>query len=106
MSVIKHDFGIDKRHTARRLTRLISLDALHEANVRNNPVPYLERASHRIDQLEEILFEAVQAARPPAAPPASTQTVEVDQTEYQRLLACRSIVENGLAWLTAERDKP
>jgi hypothetical protein len=64
MSVIKHDFGLEKRETARRFRKLLSLDALHEANVRANPLPYLERASERIFQLEKTLFEAAQAAKP------------------------------------------
>jgi hypothetical protein len=104
MSVIEHDFGMEKRYVARRLTRLMSLDALHEANVRANPVPYLERASEQIDQLEKTLFEAALAARPSPAAPASLDTVEVDRAEYQRLLACRSIVETGLARLVVDRD--
>jgi hypothetical protein len=99
MSVIKHDFGLTKHQTARRLRKLLSLDALHEANVRANPVPYLERASERIFQLERTLFEAAQAAAPSASAPSSTEMVEVDKAEYQRLLKCRAIVEQGLAWL-------
>jgi hypothetical protein len=99
MSVIKQDFGIEKNQTARRFRALLSLDALHDANVRANPLPYLERASERIFQLERTLFEAAQAATPPLGEPPSSETIEVDKAEYQRLLNCRSIVERGLAKL-------
>jgi hypothetical protein len=102
MSVIKHDFGIEKQQTARRFRKLLSLDALHEANVRANPIPYLERASERIFQLEKILFEAVQAAQPPAGEASEPETVQVDKAEYRRLLDCRSIVEAGLATLRSD----
>ncbi len=116
MSIIEHDFGKEKRQTARRFRTLLTLDALHEANVRANPVPYLERASERIYQLEKTLFEAAQAAKPPLdkppldKPPSgerpSPQTIEVDRAEYQRLLDCRSIVEKGLARFgTGEDDE-
>jgi hypothetical protein len=104
MSVIKHEFGLTKRQTARRFRKLLSLDALHDANVRANPIPYLERASERIFQLEKTLFEAAQAAEAPSGEPASgeppsPETIEVDKAEYERLLNCRSIVEKGLAQL-------
>ena len=104
MRVIEHDFGMEKRQSARRLTRLVNLDALHEANVGANPVPYLERASEQIYQLERTLFEAAEAARPPPGATDSPETVEVDKAEYQRLLACRSIVESGLARLVSGDD--
>jgi hypothetical protein len=105
MSVIKHDFGLTKHQTARRFRKLLSLDALHDANVRANPIPYLERASERIFQLEKTLFEAAQAAEPASGEPASPETIEVDKAEYQRLLNCRSIVEKGLAQLgSGEED--
>jgi hypothetical protein len=104
MSVIKHDFGIEKQKTARRFRKLLSLDALHEANVRANPIPYFERASERIFQLENILFEAVQATQPPAGKEPTPETVQVDKAEYQRLLDCRSIVEAGLAKLRSDED--
>jgi hypothetical protein len=97
MSVIKHDFGMEKRETARRFRKLLSLDALHEANVRANPLPYLERASERIFQLEKTLFEAAQAANPQIGETQSSETINVNKTEYQRLLNCRSIVERGLS---------
>jgi len=105
MSIIKHDFGMEKRHNARRLTTLLSLNALHEGNVGANPVPYLERASEQIYQLEKTLFEAAQAADPPHGALLSTETIEVNKAEYHRLLACRAIVENGLARLRASDDE-
>jgi hypothetical protein len=102
MSVVKHDFGMEKRETARRFRKLLSLDALHEANVRANPLPYLERASERIFQLEKALFEAAQAARPRLGETQSPETINVNKAEYQRLLNCRSIVERGLANLGSD----
>jgi hypothetical protein len=59
LSVIKHEFGKKELQTVRRFRSLLTLDALHEANVKSNPVPYLERASERIYQLEKALFEAL-----------------------------------------------
>jgi hypothetical protein len=97
MSIIEHDFGWEKRQVERRFRQLLGLDALHEANVRANPLPYLERASERIYQLEGVLFEAVQAANHVADRGSSVETVEVDAAEYERLLNCRAIVEQGLA---------
>jgi hypothetical protein len=64
MSVIEHDFGGKRRKADKRFRELLTLDALHEANLRANPLPYLERASERIYQLEKTLFEAAQAAKP------------------------------------------
>jgi hypothetical protein len=119
MSVIKRDFGMAKSRSVRRFTRLLSLDALHEANVRANPLPYLERASERIFQLEKALFEAAEAANEASEPtPAATapapkmtqlettevETIQVDKAEYQRLLRCRAIVERGLANLATQQD--
>jgi len=101
MSIIKHDFGFAQRQIERRFRELLNLSALHEANVRANPVPYLERASEQIYQLEKALFEAVQAATPPAGEPA-TETVIVSAAEYQRLLTCRSIVEAAFARLASD----
>jgi len=95
MSVIKHDFGKKNRLIARRFRKLLRLDALHEANVKANPLPYLERASHRIDQLETILFEAIVATKPSAIETPSGETVEISREEYERLLKCRDIVEKG-----------
>lgn len=104
MSVIKHDFGKGKRQTVRRFQSLLTLDALHEANIRSNPVPYLERASERIYQLEKALFEAAQAARSPASQQASPKTVTVNAADYQGLLNCRAIVEQALAKLRPGDD--
>lgn len=104
MSVIKHEFGKKKRQTARRFRTLLSLDALHEANVRANPVPYLERASERIYQLEKALFEASQATKPAPGQPLSPETVRVNAAEYQRLLNCRAIIEKALADLGASEE--
>ncbi len=105
MTVIKHDFGLKKRKTFRRFRSLLKLDALHETNVKANPLPYLERASERIYQLEKALFEAVQALNPEFGAPPSTETVEVDKAEYQRLLKCRAIVEESLARLGTQDDE-
>jgi hypothetical protein len=101
MTVIRHDFGSANRNESRRLRALLKLDALHEANVRANPVPYLERASERIYQLEKILFEAVEAIEGASdpAPAAAPETITVSQDEYRRLLACSAIVKNGFATL-------
>lgn len=105
MSVIRHDFGLRRRKVVRRFRKLLSLDALHEANVRSNPVPYLERASERIFQLERTLFEAVLALTPQASdPPHGSETVPVDKTEYQRLLKCRQIIEESWARLGSFSD--
>lgn len=105
MGIIKHDFGKRKRQAARRFRSLLGLDALHEANVRANPLPYLERASERIYQLEKALFEAAQAAAPVFDQGPSTETVEVNKAEYQRLLNCRSTVEDGLKKLGLSEQK-
>lgn len=99
MSVIEHDFGLQQRLTERRFGKLLSLDALHEANIRANPLPYLERASERIYQLEKVLFEAAQAAAPPGDTPPSPETIVVNKAEHERLLNCRAIVETALAEL-------
>jgi len=105
MSVIKHDFGLDRQQAPRRFRKLLSLDALHEANVRANPVPYLERASERIFQLEKVLFEAVEAGKARIEPPsADTDTVTVDRGHYQRLLKCFAIVESGFSKLRSDED--
>ena len=99
MSVIKHDFGKKNRLIARRFRKLLHLDALHEVNVRANPLPYLERASERIYQLETTLIEAALALKPQFGETSSPETIEVNRTEYQRLLNCQSIVERGLTKL-------
>jgi hypothetical protein len=104
VSVIKHDFGKKKRQTVRRFRSLLTLDALHEANVKSNPVPYLERASERIYQLEKALFEAAQAAKPQPGQPPSPETVRVNAAEFQCLLNCRAIIEKALADLGPGED--
>lgn len=106
MSVIKHEFGMGRRQTARRFTNLLGLDALHEANVQANPLPYLERASERIFQLKQALFDASQANSASKDDAAAGETIVVDKADYLRLLKCRMIVEASLAQfeLTEEHD--
>jgi len=101
MSIIKHDFGFAQRQIERKFRKLLNLSALHEANVRANPVPYLERASEHIYQLEKALFEAVQAATP-AADESNATMVTISAAEYQRLLDCRALVEAAFASLVAD----
>jgi hypothetical protein len=105
MSIINHDFGKTKRQSLRRFRQLLSLDAMHEANIRSNPVPYLERASERIYQLEKALTEAAAAAKPPFGGTKSSERIEVDRAEYERLLACRAIVDAALAAFRAQEEK-
>lgn len=95
MTVIEHDFGSRARRTVRRFRELLALDPLHEANIRANPVPYLERAGERIFQLERALFEAVRVFERDQA--GSGETVLVDKAEYERLLRCRAVVEKALS---------
>jgi len=102
MSVIRHVFDTDNRGTARRLRTLLKLSTLHEANIRANPLPYLERASEQIYQLEKLLFEAVAMATSPAVPSGAHEMISISKAEYQRYLACLAIIENGLARLVAE----
>jgi hypothetical protein len=98
MTVIEHDFGLADRLSERRFARLLELDALHEANIRANPLPYLERASERIYRLRETLFDAVQAAKAPAPEPqGESRLIAVDEAEYRRLKACLDIIEKGFA---------
>ncbi|MEF3367977.1 hypothetical protein V3H18_15690 [Methylocystis sp. 9N] len=100
MSVIEHDFGRANRLAERRFAKLLELDALHEANIRSNPLPYLERASERIFRLQEVLFDALQAAKqegPSASSSEATATVTISAAEYERLKACLSIIEKGFA---------
>ncbi|HEY8161582.1 MAG TPA: hypothetical protein VIF34_04860 [Methylocystis sp.] len=96
MTVIEHDFGLAKRLTERRFGKLLELDALHEANIRANPLPYLERASERIFRLRAAMFEAIQAGRPatPGAAPG-VENVLVDKAEYQRLKTCLALLEKA-----------
>lgn len=98
MSVIEHDFGLSNRLTERRFGKLLELDALHEANIRANTLPYLERASERIFRLQAAMFEAIQAAKPPTSGPASdAENVLVDKAEYQRLKTCVALLEKAYA---------
>jgi len=106
MSVIKHEFGNEDRRAARRLRTLLELGALHEANIRSNPLPYLERASERIFQLEKLLFEAVEAATSQSAPTASSEMISVSKAEFDRYLACLAIIKNGLARLVSDAEDP
>lgn len=103
MSVIEHDFGLKQREIERRFRKLLSLDAVHEANVRANPVPYLERASERIYQLERALFEALQAAT--ATTETTGETVVISKAEHHRLLACRTIIESAYKQLVVDDDE-
>jgi hypothetical protein len=93
VSVIRHDFNTGDRKAARRLRTLLELSALHEANIRANPLPYLERASERIFQLEKVLFEAVEAATSRSAPLASSEMVSISRAEYDRFVACLAVIE-------------
>jgi hypothetical protein len=98
MSVIEHDFGLSNRLRERRFGKLLELDALHEANIRANPLPYLERASERIFRLQAAMFEAIQAAKPPTPGPAPDgENVLVDKAEYQRLKTCVALLEKAYA---------
>lgn len=104
MSVINHDFGGDKRRATRRFRSLLKLDALHEANIEANPLPYLERASDRIFQLEKTIFEALLAAQSvPAGDTPAMVTITAD--EYQRMRACIAILETAQAELNAADDE-
>ncbi len=104
MSVIKHDFGVEKRKSTQRFRKLLSLDAIHEANIQANPRPYLERASERIFQLERAVFEALQAARPAFGEGPSGETVTIDAAEYKRLQACVAQLEKTLAEIEANPE--
>lgn len=98
MSVIEHDFGINDRLKERRFARLLELDALHEANIRANPLPYLERASDRIFRLQAAIFEAIllaKASNPDAPPP--TETVVISKAKHDRLKACLALLEQTYA---------
>jgi hypothetical protein len=106
MTVIEHDFGRKTRVAERRFTKLLELDALHEANVRANPLPYLERASERIFRLQEVLFDALQAVQPPAGEAAGEETISVGRAEYARLKQMLEIVEKGYEKYGREEDAP
>ncbi|CCD96891.1 conserved hypothetical protein [Bradyrhizobium sp. ORS 375] len=100
MTVIEHDFGMQQRQTERRFRTLLSLDALHETNVRANPIPYLERASERIYQLEKALFEALQAA---TASADDDEMITISKAELRRLQKCRAVVEHAYKQLVADQ---
>ena len=104
MSVIEHDFGAGKRRKEKRFRDLLSLDALHEQNIRANPLPYLERASERIFQLEKTLFEAALAGRPPSEGDPPGATVTISDAEHQRLVACRAVVDAAFAEIQARTE--
>lgn len=106
MNVIEHDFGLAHRLTERRFGKLLELDALHEANIRANPLPYLERASERIFRLQAAMFEAIQAAKgsTPELDPG-VETVLVDRAEYQRLKTCLALLEKAYAEYGACEDR-
>lgn len=98
MTVIEHDFGKKEKDKVRRFTKLVTLEAQHEANVLANPLPYLERAEERITQIEMALTEAANAAA--YDPPGYVQTgekVEIDRAEYERLLRCKQILDAAIA---------
>jgi hypothetical protein len=97
VGIIEHDFGLTKRVTERRFAKLLELDALHEANIRANPLPYLERASERIFQLQQVIFEAVQSVRAATPEAPSGETIQLDKAEYLRLKKCQAIIEEGFA---------
>ncbi len=97
MTVIEHDFGKNNRDTVRRFTKLITLEAQHEAKVLANPIPYLERAIERISQLEMALLDAARALEPqPGEPLMPPQTVEVDKVDYERLLRCQEKLKQAV----------
>lgn len=96
MTVIERDFGKKPRETVRRFRELLALDALHEHNIRENPLPYLERASERIFQLERALFDAVQALSPKSEPCAENEMLTLRKQDYLGLLRCSEIVQEAL----------
>ncbi len=100
MTVIEHDFGKKEKDKVKRFTKLVTLEAQHEANVLSNPLPYLERAEERITQIEMALTEAANASAndPPGYVPTG-ETVEIDKAEYERLLRCKQILDAAIAKL-------
>ncbi|QXX75784.1 hypothetical protein [Methylovirgula sp. HY1] len=97
MTIIEHDFGKNNRDTVRRFTKLITLEAQHEAKVLANPIPYLERATERLSQLEMALLDAARALDPqPGEQPAPPQMVEIDKAEYERLLRCKEKLKQAV----------
>lgn len=105
MTVVEHDFGKKTRETVRRFRELLSLDALHEDNIKDNPLPYLERASEHIFQLERALFEAAQIfSGSEESGAAGGEMIQVDKQEYERLLRCRHMVESALAQYASDEE--
>lgn len=104
MTIIEHDFGHKKRSTVKRFGKLLGLDALHEENIRANPLPYLERASERIFQLESALFEAAQVFADDKADALPAERIQIDRREYLRLLKCRRVVEQALAEYASNQE--
>ena len=102
MSVIEHDFGYAKRLRTRQFSRLLELDALHEANIRANPLPYIERASERIFRLRQLLFDALQSAQPQTS--EGDETITVSKAEYLRLKNCLALLERGFELYGREDD--
>jgi hypothetical protein len=106
MTVIEHDFGKNSKDKnsgkdkAKRLTKLLTLEAQHEANVLANPLPYLDAAAERFSQLEMAVTEAANAANydPPGYEPTG-ERVEIDKAEYERLLRCKQLLEAAVAKL-------
>ncbi len=97
MTIIEHDFGKKTRETVRRFTKLITLEAQHEAKVLANPIPYLERATERISQLEMALLDAVRALDPqPGAPPAPKENSRSTRQDYERLLRCKEQLKQAV----------
>ncbi|ACB95990.1 conserved hypothetical protein [Beijerinckia indica subsp. indica ATCC 9039] len=98
VTIIEHDFGKKDRDKVRRFSQLLSLEAQHEAKVLANPIPYIERATERISQLEMALLDAANAANftlgeKPAAEP---EQVLIDKAEYERLLRCKALIESAI----------
>ena len=92
MAVITRDFGARQRMLVRRFVEQLALEALHEENIAKNPLPYLERASERIFQLENMIFEALKAARCDAA-----HAGDPNAAAHGALLRCRAILECACA---------
>lgn len=92
MAIIRHDFGKVKRETIRSFRKLVGLDFAHEERVLANPLPYLERAEQRMFLLEEALRDAATAANATRSDESNAERVEISKAEYDRLLACKSIV--------------
>ncbi|BAF89431.1 hypothetical protein AZC_3433 [Azorhizobium caulinodans ORS 571] len=93
---------------ARRLRTQLGLEALHEENVRANPLPYLERASEHIYQLERALFEAMAAAFAPQegmseVGPPEAGSITLSAADHARLIACRDRVARALSEVVAQR---